>query len=415
MSHAMVSVPLDIPDVCILRTEVNAQQELIITIESTKPGIACRVCGRVLTPVHGHGEWVRLRHLSVFGRPTYLRYRPRRGQCPTCPGQPTTTEPVVEHAPHGAHTTTYDTHVLLQLVNSTVEDVSQKEGLPYDQVLGVLERRIAPMVNWKDYAALPCVGLDEIALKKGHRDFVVIVSARLADGRVVILSVLPDRKKDTVVKFLRTIPARLQATLQTVCCDMWEAYTEAAREVLPAARLVIDRFHVAEHYHAAADHLRKQELKRLKRTLAEADYQTLKGSLWAFRKRSADLQPEERAVLERLFAAAPTLKQAYALREQLTDVFNAPLSKAEAQLKIQTWITTVQQSGLKCFEAFLKTLQNWWDDILNYFVNRANSGFVEGLNNKLKVLKRRCYGLFNITHLFQRFYVDLEGYRLFAV
>ncbi|MCJ7702710.1 MAG: transposase [Anaerolineales bacterium] len=60
------------------------------------------------------------------------------------------------------------------------------------------------------------------------------------------------------------------------------------------------------------------------------------------------------------------------------------------------------------------TLENHMDEISNYFINRDSSGFVEGFNNKIKVLKRRCYGIFNIQHLFQRIYLDLEGYRLFA-
>jgi transposase len=136
--------------------------------------------------------------------------------------------------------------------------------------------------------------------------------------------------------------------------------------------------------------------------------------MWAFRKKPADLKPDERAVLDRLFSYAPALKQAHELREQLTAIFNAPLSKTGAKRKLRAWIKRVQQSGLTCFDEFLKTLANWWEDITNYFVDRANSGFVEGLNNKLKVLKRRCYGLFNVAHLFQRIYLDLEGYRLFA-
>ena len=74
----------------------------------------------------------------------------------------------------------------------------------------------------------------------------------------------------------------------------------------------------------------------------------------------------------------------------------------------------MRQSGLSCFDDFLNTLDRWWNEITGYFVNRATSGFVEGLNNKLKVLKRRCYGLFNLEHLFQRIFLDLEGYRLFA-
>ena len=72
------------------------------------------------------------------------------------------------------------------------------------------------------------------------------------------------------------------------------------------------------------------------------------------------------------------------------------------------------QSELRCFDKFINTLGRWWVEIINYFVNRDNSGFVEGLNNKLKVLKRRCYGLFNLKHLFQRIFLDLEGFRLFA-
>ena len=414
MPRPMVSVPLDIPDVRILSTDLSALQELVITIESTKTGVACRVCGIWTTQLHGHDDWIVVRHLPVFGRPSHLRYRPRRFQCQKCDDHPTTTERVAWRDAHSPHTVEYDNHLLLQLVNATVKDVSRKEQVTYDRVLGVLERRIQAEVDWTAYSALNCLGLDEIALKKGHRDFVVIVTARLADERLVILGVLPDRKKDTVLKFLRAIPARLQATIQTVCSDMWDAYAEAAREVLPSAHLVIDRFHVTEHYYAAADQLRKQELKRLKSALPEPDYRTLKGSMWAFRKRSADLIPEEQAVLDRLFAAAPLLKQAHALREELTAIFEMPLSKAEAQLKIQAWMAKVQAGGLKCFDDFLKTLTAWWDDILNYFLARANSAFVEGLNNKLKVLKRRCYGLFNVTHLFQRAYLDLEGYRLFA-
>ena len=64
--------------------------------------------------------------------------------------------------------------------------------------------------------------------------------------------------------------------------------------------------------------------------------------------------------------------------------------------------------------SFIDTLARWWNEIMNFFVARESSGFVEGFNNKIKVLKRRCYGLINLTHLYQRIFLDLEGYRLFA-
>ena len=70
--------------------------------------------------------------------------------------------------------------------------------------------------------------------------------------------------------------------------------------------------------------------------------------------------------------------------------------------------------GLRCFDRFINTLARWWSEILNYFVERETSGFVEGFNNKIKVLKRRSHEMTNLKHLFQRVYLDLEGYRLFA-
>jgi len=281
-------------------------------------------------------------------------------------------------------------------------------------VLGALERRISATVDWSAYTALGVLGLDEIALKKGHRDFVTIVTARLDNGRVVLLGVLPGREKDTVIAFLRSIPQRLCQTIHTACCDMYEGYTEAVREELKTTQIVVDRFHVTQHYYQGADNLRQQELKRLKQELPPDEYQILKGSMWAFRKKPTDLRPEERQVLRKLFRYTPQLKQAYDLREQLTAIFDLPISQAVAKCKIRAWIRRVKNSGLKCFDDFLKTLAHWWEEITNYFIDRASSGFVEGFNNKIKVLKRRCYGIFNLKHLFQRIYLDLAGYRLFA-
>jgi transposase len=90
------------------------------------------------------------------------------------------------------------------------------------------------------------------------------------------------------------------------------------------------------------------------------------------------------------------------------------IGKEEAKKKFEEWKQEVIQSRVNCYKSFIKTLDNWMDEITNYFLSRENSGFVEGLNNKIKVLKRRCYGITNITHLFQRIFLDLKGYKLFA-
>jgi len=414
MTKAQITIPLDIPDVRVLQTTMSEQGEIIITLESTKAGTRCRRCGKWITKLHGRDEWVTLRHLPALGRPTYLRYRPHRYQCQDCEGHPTTTQGLEWSDGKSPHSFAYDNHILLQLVNSTVEDVSVKEGLSYDSVLGTLERRIETSVDWTTIAGIEILGLDEIALRKGQGNYVTLVTGRWQNGEIAILGVLPGHEKAVLVEFLRLIPQRILQAIQAVCCDLWEAYIEAVRQEIPTARIVADRFHVARQYREAADQIRKEELRRLKKELSKEAYQTLHGSYHAFRKNAQDLNKEERKRLRKFFAYSPDAKQAYDLREALTTIYEMDLSKKQAQAKILGWIQQVKRSGLPCFDEFIRLLGSWWQEITNFFVRRENSGFVEGFNNRVKVLKRRCYGIFNLAHLFQRIYLDLRGYRLFA-
>ena len=414
-------IPLELPEVEIVSVKM-AVDGYHITVRSVVEHTHCQRCGRVISRSHGYGQPLSVRHLSVLGHPTYITIQPRRFLCPHCSTpehKVTTTQVLSWQTWRSPLTRAYEEHVLLLLVNSTVEDVSQKEHLPYDTVLGVLERRVNAKVAWDDFADLEVIGIDEIARRKGHRDFLAIITARTRDGKMHLLTVLADRKKETVKAFLDAIPPRLRRTMRTVCTDMWAGYVNAVHESCDSdpecqVEVVIDRFHVAKQYYTAADGLRKQEMHRLKRELPESAYRELKGVMWLFRRRWKSLKPEEQARLERLFELAPNLKRAHQFREQLTDIFEAPLSPAAATRKFRAWCQAVRDSGLHCFNKFITTLQNWWDEILNYFKQRHTSAFVEGFNNKVKVLKRRCYGILNVPHIFQRLYLDVEGYQLFA-
>jgi transposase len=410
----LISIALDIPDVRVLKVEDDAQGDILITVESTVDGTRCRRCGRETKEFHGQDGPITLRHLPILGRRVYIRLRPKRYRCPYCQDHPTTSQRLDWYDPRSPNTKAYENHILLQLVNSTVQDVSVKEQIGYETVVGIVRRHIGTEVAWDEYERIEVVGLDEIALRKGHRDFVVIVTGKVAGGRVVILAVLPDRTKRTVKAFLQSIPGRLKATIEAVCTDMYEGFIQAVKEELPTARVIIDRFHVAKKYRACADDLRKKEMRRLKTELSPKEYEVIKGTMWAFRKDPVDLTAEEAHRLEQLFAHSPALETAYRFREDLSAIFDRNLSKAKATKKIKHWVRRVQASELTCFTSFLTTLEERLDEITNYFLDRRTSGFVEGLNNKIKVLKRRCYGLFNISHLFQRLYLDLEGYRLFA-
>jgi transposase len=115
-----------------------------------------------------------------------------------------------------------------------------------------------------------------------------------------------------------------------------------------------------------------------------------------------------------LFRFAPDLKRACDLQNRLAGIFDQNLSVQTASSNIRQWIIHFAKSGLRCFDKFIDTRGRWWNEIMNFFVVRETSGFVQGFNNKIKVLKRRCYGLTNLAYLYQRIYLDLEGYRLIA-
>jgi len=404
---------LNIPGIRVLSVRVEAHS-IKCEIESTQGYSMCHRCGQKATEFHGYDQALELRHLPLCGRPVILRLRPKRYRCRYCEGVVTTTERAEWYDAKAGCSKAYAEFLLLERVNGTLQDVAKKHGVTYDVVRGVLKRYVKGEVDWCQFKVLRILGVDEISLLKGHSDFVTLVSAQDEQGNPIVLGVLKGREKKPLVDFLKTIPKGLQETIKEVCTDLYEGFINAVEEVLPQAKIVADRFHIAKLYRAAVDAVRKIEMKELKALLTKEEYARLKGVLWALRKRHEHLEPEEQALLDRLFEASPSLRKAYNLREKLTRLFDKKHSKKSGRRAIRRWMAAVRNSGLDCFDHFLTTLENRMDLITNYFISRSSSGWVEGLNNKIKVLKRRAYGVKNLSNLFRRIWLDLKGYEAFA-
>jgi transposase len=410
----LIQIPLDIPDVQIEKLNTSSKKGIVLTLTSTLKGTTCKCCGKPIDKFYGYSKEITLQHLPILDKTVWLKIKPKRYQCPDCDNGPTTTQKCSWYDSKSPHTKAYEQWLLRDLINSTITDVSMKRGIGEAALEGIINRYIHQKVDWQAIKTIPLLGIDEIALKKGHKDFVVIVSAINEQGEKHILAVLPDRKKDTVKAFLADIPVLQKATIQRVCVDMYEGYSNAVYEALSGVVVIVDRFHVAKNYRGCADKARKQEMRALKKTLSDTEYAELKGVMWIFRKRWADITEEQQVPLLMLFRYSPMLQQVYIFREVMTSIFNRPLTKAQAVTELEVWIQQVQELDLNCFDSFVGTLRKWMDEITNYFIQRQSSGFVEGLNNKIKVIKRRCYGIYNLGRLFQHIWLDVEGRRLFG-
>lgn len=233
--------------------------------------------------------------------------------------------------------------------------------------------------------------LDEIAPHKGHGNYYLIISAPELG---IVLEVLKDRKKASLEAWLDERGAEWCAAVEVCCADMWDAYHEAAQAKLPNARPTVDRFHVMKNLNEALTKARRA----IQKQADEATQDTLKGCRWLLVKNAENLTDDEQQRLQAMLACSPELKTCYDLKEAFRTWFNQAANRQDADAGLTDWMAQVEASGLKALQAFLKTLANWRERILNYFEGRHSNGFAEGVNLKIKMINRRAFGYRNFSN-----------------
>jgi len=409
-----ITLPLNIKSLEVLSQDTDSKGNIVLKVRSTNDHSTCHQCGKPATKLNGHAPLRKIQHLPIFDTPVYLEIVPVRYRCEHCNDGTTTTEQYDWVDRNATITKGLEDSLMRSLINSTVQDVSIKSGVGYKVIHATLDRLVKADVDWRRFSALGTLGIDEIALRKGHDSYVTIVSVRQEDEKLRVVAVIDGRDKANIKSFLESIPSALRETVKTVCTDMYDGYVYAATEVFGSRAVVVDRYHVAKLYRKPLDTLRVKEMARLKAELDEAEYAKLDGMMWILRKQHECLSADDKSALELLYYYSPFLKKAHQYALKLTTIFNTHANRKSGLAKFNRWIMAVEKSGLSCFRTFIATLKKYMPFIANYFKDRKSSGFVEGLNNKIKVINRRCYGLAKIKTIFQRLFLDLQGYEIYA-
>lgn len=235
------------------------------------------------------------------------------------------------------------------------------------------------------------LNIDEIALEKGHGNFVLVLSAP-EEGYV--LEVLPDRERKTLENWLEGLAPETKKAIKVVNLDMWEPYTLAVKAKLPHARIVVDRFHVMKNL----NHCLTMARREIQRNASDEVKEQLNGSRWVLVKNQKDLNEKQRTKLESLYQVSPELKACHQLKEQFRTIFETVTDREKARTALRRWIKQVERQSVTALQAFLVTLKNWFELILNYFIERWTNAFAEGINNKIKLIKRRAFGFTNFDH-----------------
>jgi transposase len=240
------------------------------------------------------------------------------------------------------------------------------------------------------------LSLDEAAHRKGSRNLATVVSD--LDARV-IHEVLDGRTKRVLERYLDSLSERQRSTVEVVCIDLYEPYRQAIRAKLPHARIVVDPFHVVRGAGEALDTVRRSRQREAGRRGPQGRH--ARRDHWRpdlYRARHLLLRGRERLTqrgrqrLCDIFAADPVIAEAWGLKEALRAVYAAD-DRYDAERALACFFATVERSGLRPFQSYAKGIAPWRQEILAYFDDPASNGYAEGVINKVKVIKRRAYGL----------------------
>jgi len=151
-----INVPINLPDTKVVDVKISRSGEIFVRVETTEAKIKCSVCKKEISKRHGHDKELKIKHLPSFGNDTFIIYSPHRYICDDCKDNPTTTATPFWHKPNSSFTKDYEQYILLELINSTIVDVSRKLKLTEDVVQGVLDRYISSEIEWpgKSYSTV---------------------------------------------------------------------------------------------------------------------------------------------------------------------------------------------------------------------------------------------------------------------
>jgi len=356
--------------------------EVYFTVFQERERLRCPACGSAQVTAHG-GVQRCFRSLPIGGRSTHVLLTIPRVACPAC--QITRQVQVAFAEPKRTYTHAFERYALDLCRRMTIQDVARHLEVSWDIIKDMQKRHLHKRYAKPKLKKLKRIAIDEIAVAKGHRYQTVVLN--LESGMVVFVG------EGKGAAALKPFWKRLRgsgAKIKAVAMDMSPAYIEAVQTHLPRAAIVFDHFHVIKLFNDKLSAFRRE----LHREATEGLHkQVLKGTRWLLLKNPENLDPSrrERERLEEALRLNKPLAAAYYMKADLRQIWMQP-DKATAKRVLRDWIRRAEASGIKVLQQMAATLGAHSSGILNYYDHRISTGPLEGLNNKIKTMKRQAYG-----------------------
>lgn len=270
---------------------------------------------------------------------------------------------------------------------STIRDVARETYLDWKTVKTLEKQYMAEQLRRAGTPGPQVIGIDELSIRKGHTYRIVV--SDLIRARPIWFGGT-DRSEASMSLFFEWLGPKKSGNIRLAVMDMWKPFRNACAAHAPGAAMLYDKFHALRHLGEALDKVRRNEYARL----SGEDRKFIKGQRYTLLSHRANLSLDGKKALRMLLKANKRLQTAYLLKESFGQLWDYR-SVTWARKFFENWRASLKGQKLEPFEKFAKMIDSHWEGIAAYCLpeNKISLGFVEGLNNKIRVIQRRAYGL----------------------
>ena len=341
----------------------------------------CSRCRARASGIHSQGHDRFVRDLPIAGWRALLRVDFRKVRCPYCGVR----VEELEFVAPGVRVTKRLARYVAELCKVLpVKQVAEHLHLDWKTVKAIDKAHLEEEFSHTDCQGVSILAIDEVAVHKGQQYMTVVIDYET--GRVLWMR--RGRSARTVRKFFRTMSRRQRRAIKAVAMDMFAAYVKVVREQVPQARIVWDMFHVVKEFSKVIDEVRLAEFRK-KATWRE--WHLLKRSKYLFLKNQENLTRRQRMHLDEILELNQNLIRVYILKDALKLIWRSPTVE-DAARAIDDWCRWAMQSHIGQLAKFVRRIRRHTQEIINHVYYPIHTGKLEGINNKIKVIKRQSYG-----------------------
>lgn len=344
----------------------------------------CPYCGHTTTYIKDY-RLQTVKDLTVAGKPLIVTVRKRRYICKNCNSTFTEDNPYIKRYCH------FPQRFYLEALKETFDLQS------FSAIARRFGASVTSIIRWFDNinypkAELPsCIAIDEFKGNAGGEKF----QCNLADPvKHKIIDILPNRDSEDLYKHFLEYPYEKRAKVKKVVMDLSTLFRSVAKKIFPEAKIIADKFHVIRVVTNSLENVRK----RIQKEFHDAKRKWFKRSHYLLLKKHESLTEEDIIELNRMLNSSHELEQAWVLKELFYEIFRKE-TRPEAKKELGNWLSLADELSIPEFQHCITTFTNWRTEIANIVGETISNGFIEGSNNKIKVLKRISFGVQN----FERF------------